>query len=450
MKKTLCIDFAAGAIRCAEVKYSNNTTSVLSGFSLPGVSVQDDKPSKEIISAFAAKYKACSMRSKEALVYIHSPGILYREVQLPPIRGKDILNFLRLNAKDYFPISVESCIIDVSLLEKRSDGLKLAVFAASKDLISRYRKYLKALGFSTVRFAFFCPSPERISGAFICATALDGELFITRHDGGKVVYSRRENVTGGTYSGAFIRADNYIKSSSGADIFDEPLYVFGEEEYRGECLADVAELFGKAPAPSGDKLFDAYGDISNIWRCAREARGDYLEPFEEGKRNAERGAKVLVVSALVLLLALASSFVFFKVLPEKSLREKKAYLGTIASDAIKYDLYQEYKQLTANGASVSLDTYNNHFEEFIGELKKKLPSTCRIKSIIVSEKNSQIVFTVPTKEDAASAINSLDSLTKADAGDISELRAADDGYLFSVTLNYKTESESGHKHNHNH
>ena len=90
------------------------------------------------------------MTAKEVIFSISSSKIANREVNMPYLPDSKIADFVKTNAKEYFPIEIEKYVITYKkledIVEDDAKKMRILVLAAPNDLIETYYDLAKTVG----------------------------------------------------------------------------------------------------------------------------------------------------------------------------------------------------------------------------------------------------------------------------------------------------------------
>lgn len=85
------------------------------------------------------------IKTKEFVVSIVSKDIIIREKNIPPMMGKELKSYIKLNSHDIFPVKLENYVLSYNVLEKGASN-KLMIAAVPKDMVQAYIELGKQMG----------------------------------------------------------------------------------------------------------------------------------------------------------------------------------------------------------------------------------------------------------------------------------------------------------------
>ena len=172
MEKMLTIEVRNGQIRVMKVRVSGKRIKILSCFRFPIPSgliedgyIKDTREVANILKSELAKRKETNI--KKVAFSIFSNRIAGKEVELPYVKKKRLLDMIEVNASDYFPVDISQYILSYDILdiigdktakegkteskkEDKKEGKKyrLMVYITPKTLIKGYQELAAQGGFT--------------------------------------------------------------------------------------------------------------------------------------------------------------------------------------------------------------------------------------------------------------------------------------------------------------
>ena len=447
MKKILCVDVSGGILRCALTERRGSYAGITCGFIMKCGSQPDSElPDEAVKKEFGSRMKKYGIRSKDAVLFIHSPSVITKEAVIPSVPVKNILQYVRLNAADFFPFNPENYVLDVTVTESLPTGKRVRVRALPSETVRTSVNYLKSLGLKPLGIALEAGAKDSHS-AGVTVSLFGDEVFIRLSDSDKTVLSRRENIDNITDTdimrqqliGIFQRIDDYTRTAFDKSVFLENVVVFGENEKRSFCAETLTGIFEQPVTDAGesDNNEGLFGDLLRLPETADLFRSDRLH-LSKKEKSAQRASKKVVLFSIILTAVVVELCLLFSYLiPYARLKKAGNEYVVMYSRLSDIELFSEYEQISdKNSPQNKMDTFNNHFAAFLNEIYEGMPSGCKTLFYTVTEKSCKITFAVPDKKSAADFINYLDSIKLSKPGEITSLKKGNDGYRFTVKFNY--------------
>ena len=158
--KVLSIEITTHFIRGIEVDYLSKKPKVYKNFVIPtptgtytdGTVIVND----ELVNSINKAIVTNNISTKKVIFCSLSSRIATREVTIPPIKDKKILDFVKANAAEYFPVDTSTYEVSYIFLDDIVDGKskkkRLQVYAVPEDIIAAYRDLANKL---RLRFTAF-------------------------------------------------------------------------------------------------------------------------------------------------------------------------------------------------------------------------------------------------------------------------------------------------------
>ena len=246
---------------------------------------------QEIVSALKDLFRGINVKQSKVIAVINCPKTAIKIVKAPYMPKAELRDGISLEAKNYFPFTVDESLLDFYILgDVVEKGVRKYEVAVSVSPKSTVEKYLSLLGKAGIKPASFVPSSyalERVAGelsaeeektqCFVDIGKLHTELIICK--GKYLLFSRKIPVAG----------DEFTKAMTGALISDRG---------RTELTLDEAEKIKRETGmPSGteSKIIDdkiSTTQVLSMLRTPLEQLVSEIERCFDYYREESGGGKI--------------------------------------------------------------------------------------------------------------------------------------------------------------
>lgn len=446
MNKILCIDIANNNIRCLEVLADKKQSKPNKAISMKlGVEIGSELPTQEDISKFQNELSKAEITAKKAVVFLHTSGLIYRNIEVPVLDKKDLLDYITLNSNDFFPTSIEDYIIDAKVFQKNTQNMQVSVVLVPKTVLADVNETMKLFGFTDIQFAFSSPlakwlQPEK---QHICISILANEINFQYFEDDQMIYTRSEVVEDLNFDarGALVRFDDFLSSQYSQSLYTTQVHLFADESVKNIVTQALNETFNIDFDSSVEGLQAEYGYLIQLPLNTKQGKFDQSNAqFPITAQESQKqliAIAVLAVSAAVIFVLVLS---FGCLIPKANLSELNETYDELY--ALEQNLSGDSSAAVAMSYSTliaAMDTANNHFFTLIEELEQTMPSDLVIDSFSITESSVSIDVSLESYQSCSAALEQMDNLVYADAGDVSAISQSGDTYSFSITLTYTSE-----------
>lgn len=405
-------------------------------------------PTPSAIMKFNYALVGAGISNQKALLLVEDAGLIRRIVELPMLKKDNILSYIQLNSRDYFPMDIEDYIINGKVIQKQKETMVVVLTLIPKALIQQYKDTLKQLGLKNVEMVYDFALPEEIKPIednYLAITILGQKLQIQYTHKGEVVYSKGEELSDLAFdtSGVLVRCDDYITSHYGKSVYTLPVVVQGTQQDR-ECVKQILlENFNNTVVEKEieDQEISIY-EYGYLGRLnTRTKKGKYNKSHIEMLKEPKETMKAITLNVVLGLSTIAICMGIFHLgntLPKNEIAVKTSAYDSLvileeglseSNEIITRDT--DYKQIVAE-----MDTYNNHFFTLIEELRKNMPLDFIITAIAVSETGVDLKVQLDSLESCGATLEKMDALKCATPGEVTTITELGDGYSFSISLQY--------------
>lgn len=432
MKKVLCMEIENNSIRCIETG-TDKKISFKTDFELGR-----EIPDKESVQKFKTVLQNEGITAKSVVILPHLANTIERNIETPLLKQDELLKYLELNSRDYFPISVTDYVMSANILHKEVDKMNVSVTLLLKKNIEIFQKTLKLLGFWDIKLSLGCPPFEKEpSEKYVAISMFGNELTLRYFKDGQAVYLRSELIeTTEDVNGIFVRFDDNISEQFGSSFDDIPVYVFGDNKNVLESKLKTLFNVSFENIQGYDYTYDYLKGLAS-WVKKGKITSSKVASLEDDEKSKKELIKLIsIISSGVVIGAIVFYNCYAKPLADlQKLHESYLELETKLEDSLG-----QGSQVVSNdlvGVYENLNTYNNNFFVFIDELKEEMPSSFVINNITISSESVNISVYLNSLESCSVALYKMNNLEYSDRGDVSSITQSGEGYTFSVTLYYK-------------
>jgi len=125
-------------------------------FATPTGTIEDDVLVNydELVEELMARMKEEKITTKQLTVSLSSMDIITREMSVPMMSKKDVINFIKNNAPDIFPVDLSDYTLAYTTIEAKHGNSKLLIAAIPNDIIEPYIKIAEKLNLSLKSLSF--------------------------------------------------------------------------------------------------------------------------------------------------------------------------------------------------------------------------------------------------------------------------------------------------------
>lgn len=153
-QRVISIELGQWKTKICEVDYRRKTPHVYQciSFDTPKNMVEDGylKNQDALVQLLDSKIKEAGIKKTKLVFTIASTRIANKEVSIPFVKEQKILEIVKANAEEYFPVNVSDYILSYSVLERITGGdekqLRLMVLAAPEAMVRSYYDIAEKLG----------------------------------------------------------------------------------------------------------------------------------------------------------------------------------------------------------------------------------------------------------------------------------------------------------------
>lgn len=425
MKKILCMDVSGENVRVAEVMKDDiqNCASFSLGFEL-GVELPEEKN----ITEFKKNYNS---NVKDIVIFMHTS--IHRNIEVPILEKSDLIDYIKLNSSDFFPISIEEYIIYAKVTGQNKRTMMVSVLLVPEITIEKSYKTMKMLGFKNIQFSFYFNLPA-MENTYLSISSLKNELTYQYFEENQLMYTRSEIVTEMEFSGSVVRFDDYLSSQFSQTLYNLPFALYADDE-KTKILTEILDENFNIKYEKSNNEYDYLKNIAlNIKKGKyNEHSVDMVLTPEQARKNKQTNFLVAINTGLVILFVLTIGYF----IPNSNLTKmENTYYDLIIKDEILSSNIDTFTSMSEAELVSVMDTPNNHFFTLLDELYEKMPSDLIIKSININTSDIQIGVELDTLENCCVALEQMDNLIYARAGDVSSITEEAEKYSFSIMLTY--------------
>lgn len=203
--KVLSIEIGYSLTKVVEMDYNLKNPKVYKcfNFETPKGVLEDGvvRPSEEFRDAFESACEKNETKTKKAIFAVTSSRIANREVVIPAVKKNKIIELLRANASEYFPVDISKYSLAYNVVEElgnKADGkqYKLSVLAVPEELVTSYHELASFCGLTvtaldyTGNSLFQATKGEFESGTNLLIKLEENTSLLTVLNQGKVVLQR--------------------------------------------------------------------------------------------------------------------------------------------------------------------------------------------------------------------------------------------------------------------
>lgn len=148
-EKFLVLEVGNYNTKLVEVVPQSSKMIVTKGFifATPEGTIEDDVVVKydELISGLKERIAEEKISTRSLTISLSSKDIITREMNVPQMNKKDTLSFIKLNAKDLFPVDLSDYTLGYVSMEKTENSPKLLILAIPNEIIIPYIEICKQL-----------------------------------------------------------------------------------------------------------------------------------------------------------------------------------------------------------------------------------------------------------------------------------------------------------------
>lgn len=451
MKKQVCIAISEQSMRCVEVSVTQGGYSASKAVTIPiKFKVGSQEPDQRDISDVKFALEGAGISMNKAIIFLQDTGIIHRNIETPRLEEEELISFIRLNSKEYFPMEITDYVINGKVIYKSQEQQSVCISLVSKELLRKYQTTFKLLQFKEIAYTFTHGVPKDLQGnhkEYSTIAILDNSIQFQYMKENKVVYTKNEllsDMDNGS-SGALVRFDDYLSNHYEKSLYNLPCLVFGNDEQKNLLESQLIDLFNNNP---GFQIFDdriispyEYGYLQQL--PLYKKKGKYLKDSVEILHTSVE-IRTNIIAMIVLLLFFISSIGAVIHLGYIQPKKELALMTSTYDNLVVIE--KDFLQQEENSEQKSeleiqelMDSYNNHFFKLIEELRTKMPRGFLIESIGITENTIRLTITLETMEDCSIALEQLDHLQYADPGEVTNVSPHGEAYSFTITLNYTEE-----------
>ena len=448
MNKVLCVDASDKTIRCLEVEINKKDSKYLKAITFKTeFELGFTLPSPEQVVQFKTNLCNAGIEAKKVILFLHKPGIIHRNITIPILETKSILDYIKLNSSDFFPIGINNYIINATVIKKTKLDMSVSVYLVPKDIMMKCQQTLKMLSFKEISVSLEYMLSAKNSGmeeSYLSISVLGSEINFEYIKDNQVIDARSEVLEDieNDILGGVVKFDDYLSSQHSASVHNLPIYLFADENSRSLIQKTLHNELGVSIINSNnleeDNIFQEYAYLGQLDFYKKRSRldQDYIKMLYDSGKAKEIALRLAGMSIGTLIVVAAVAI--FCYMQSMKILEKQ----TQKYEELKV-LQERYSNKPLSGEALSqeqlvyaVDTLNNHFFEIIEELKKQMPSSMIIESISIAKDSIDISVSLNSLEECSLALEKMDELVCSKPGEITKISQDENRYYFDIHLMY--------------
>lgn len=168
MGRVTAIEIGLYYTKVCEVDFKTRSTKVYKSmiFDTPENTIEDGyiRDKSNFVDELRRQLKEHKFKNKNVVFTVASNKILSREVTIPAVKDNRIMDIVRAEANEYFPMDISEHVLTYSLIENlpETKQKKIIVFAAPLTLVKNYYSLAEMLGVTVVALDYIGNSTYQI------------------------------------------------------------------------------------------------------------------------------------------------------------------------------------------------------------------------------------------------------------------------------------------------